>query len=171
MRNARRPLLIAGGGVLYGLAGAALAAFAEKHGVPVAETQGGKGALAWDHPLQLGAIGVTGSPAANELARDADLVLAVGTRLQDFTTGSHSMFGGAKLVNLNVNVFDALKWRGVDAGRRRRARASMRCRSRLRTGSPSRRGKPRRKRRRTPGATRSSASPAAATPRCRTKAK
>jgi 3D-(3,5/4)-trihydroxycyclohexane-1,2-dione acylhydrolase (decyclizing) len=114
LRNARRPLLIAGGGVLYGLAGAALAAFAEKHGVPVAETQGGKGALRWDHPLQLGAIGVTGSPAANDLARDADLVLAVGTRLTDFTTGSHSMFGGAKLVNLNVNVFDAVKWHGVE---------------------------------------------------------
>src|SRR6476619_3372678 len=114
LRHARRPLLIAGGGVLYGLAGAALAAFVEKHGVPVAETQGGKGALPWEHPMQLGAIGVTGSPAANDLARDADLVLAVGTRLTDFTTGSHSMFGGAKLVNLNVNVFDALKWRGVE---------------------------------------------------------
>ena len=57
---------------------------------------------------------MTGSPAANDLARDADLVLAVGTRLQDFTTGSHSMFGGAKLVSLNVNVFDALKWHGVE---------------------------------------------------------
>jgi 3D-(3,5/4)-trihydroxycyclohexane-1,2-dione acylhydrolase (decyclizing) len=114
LRNARRPLLIAGGGVLYGLAGAALAVFAEKHGVPVAETQGGKGALRWDHSLQLGAIGVTGSPAANDLARDADLVLAVGTRLQDFTTGSHSMFGGAKLVSLNINVFDAVKWHGVE---------------------------------------------------------
>jgi len=114
LRNARRPLLVAGGGVLYGLAGASLAAFAEKHGVPVAETQGGKGALAWDHPLQQGAIGVTGSPAANALARDADAVLAVGTRLTDFTTGSHSMFAGAKLVSLNVNAFDALKWRAVE---------------------------------------------------------
>jgi 3D-(3,5/4)-trihydroxycyclohexane-1,2-dione acylhydrolase (decyclizing) len=114
LRNARRPLLIAGGGVLYGLAGNALVAFIEKHGVPVAETQAGKGALRWDHPLQLGAIGVTGSPAANDLSREADLVLAVGTRLQDFTTGSHSMFGGAKLVNLNVNVFDAVKWHGVE---------------------------------------------------------
>ncbi|MEP6998805.1 MAG: thiamine pyrophosphate-dependent enzyme, partial [Betaproteobacteria bacterium] len=114
LRSARRPLLVAGGGVLYGLAGAALAAFAERHGVPVAETQGGKGALAWNHPLQLGAIGVTGSPAANDLARDADVVLAVGTRLQDFTTGSHSMFGGAKLVSLNVNAFDALKWRALE---------------------------------------------------------
>ena len=70
--------------------------------------------FAWDHPLQQGAIGVTGSPAANALARDADVVLAVGTRLTDFTTGSHSMFGGAKLVSLNVNAFDALKWRAVE---------------------------------------------------------
>ena len=70
--------------------------------------------FAWDHPLQQGAIGVTGSPAANGLARDADVVLAVGTRLQDFTTGSHSMFGGAKLLSLNVNAFDALKWRATE---------------------------------------------------------
>jgi 3D-(3,5/4)-trihydroxycyclohexane-1,2-dione acylhydrolase (decyclizing) len=114
LRSARRPLVVAGGGVLYGLASKALAAFADRHGVPVAETQGGKGALAWDHPLQLGAIGVTGSSAANDFAREADVVIAVGTRLQDFTTGSHSMFGGAKLLNLNVNAFDALKWRAVE---------------------------------------------------------
>jgi 3D-(3,5/4)-trihydroxycyclohexane-1,2-dione acylhydrolase (decyclizing) len=113
LRSARRPLLIAGGGVLYGHAGGALAAFAQKHGAPVAETQGGKGALPWDHPLQLGAIGVTGSPAANALARDADIVLAVGTRLQDFTTGSHSMFENAKLVSINANAFDAIKWRSA----------------------------------------------------------
>ncbi|HEY2864625.1 MAG TPA: 3D-(3,5/4)-trihydroxycyclohexane-1,2-dione acylhydrolase (decyclizing) [Casimicrobiaceae bacterium] len=114
LRSARKPLVVAGGGVLYGLAGTALAAFAHRHGVPVAETQGGKGALPWDHPLQLGAIGVTGSPAANDLAREADVVLAVGTRLSDFTTGSHSMFGGARLLSLNVNAFDALKWRAVE---------------------------------------------------------
>ena len=111
---ARRPLIVAGGGVLYGLATGTLRAFAETYGVPVAETQAGKGALPWDHPLQQGAIGVTGSPAANALARDADVVLAIGTRLQDFTTGSHSMFGMAKLVSLNVNPFDALKWRGAE---------------------------------------------------------
>jgi len=111
--GARRPLLVAGGGVLYGQATEALRAFAESHGVPVTETQAGKGALAWDHPLQLGAIGVTGSPAANALATDADVVLAVGTRLSDFTTGSHSMFGGAKLLSINVNGYDALKWRGA----------------------------------------------------------
>ncbi|MCC7326456.1 MAG: 3D-(3,5/4)-trihydroxycyclohexane-1,2-dione acylhydrolase (decyclizing) [Burkholderiales bacterium] len=121
LRDARRPLLIAGGGVLYALATDALRAFAEAHGVPVAETHAGKGALPWDHPLQMGAIGVTGSPAANALAAEADVVLAVGTRLTDFTTGSHSLFGQARLVNLNVNAFDARKWRGVelnaDAGR------------------------------------------------------
>ena len=114
LRDAKRPLLIAGGGALYGLAWEALRAFADAHGVPVAETQAGKGALPWDHPLQLGAIGVTGSPAANALAADADVVLAVGTRLTDFTTGSHALFPQAKLVNLNVNTFDARKWRGVE---------------------------------------------------------
>ena len=114
LRDAKRPLLIAGGGALYGLAWEALRAFADAHGVPVAETQAGKGALPWDHPLQLGALGVTGSPAANALAADADVVLAVGTRLTDFTTGSHSLFAQAKLVNLNVNAFDARKWRGVE---------------------------------------------------------
>ncbi|MFZ4877907.1 3D-(3,5/4)-trihydroxycyclohexane-1,2-dione acylhydrolase (decyclizing) [Janthinobacterium sp. Mn2066] len=113
LNKARQPLIVAGGGVLYGEASAALRAFAERHGVPVAETQAGKGALPWDHPLQLGAIGVTGSPAANALAADADLVLAVGTRLQDFTTGSNALFANAELVSLNVNAFDALKRRGL----------------------------------------------------------
>ncbi|NRR30684.1 3D-(3,5/4)-trihydroxycyclohexane-1,2-dione acylhydrolase (decyclizing) [Oxalobacteraceae bacterium] len=113
LRKAKNPIIVAGGGVLYGLAGDALRSFAERHGVPVAETQAGKGALPWDHPLQLGAIGVTGSPAANLLAADADLVLAVGTRLQDFTTGSNSLFAKAELISLNVNAFDALKRRGV----------------------------------------------------------
>jgi 3D-(3,5/4)-trihydroxycyclohexane-1,2-dione acylhydrolase (decyclizing) len=111
---AKRPLIVAGGGVLYAEATTALRAFVETHGVPVAETQAGKGALPWDHPLQLGAIGVTGSVAANALAADADVVLAIGTRLQDFTTGSHSLATQARMVSLNVNVFDALKWRGVE---------------------------------------------------------
>jgi 3D-(3,5/4)-trihydroxycyclohexane-1,2-dione acylhydrolase (decyclizing) len=113
LRRAKRPVIVAGGGALYALAGEALRRFAEAHGVPVSETQAGKGAVPWDHPLQLGALGVTGSPAANELARDADLVLAVGTRLSDFTTGSHSLFPGARLVGLNVNPFDAAKWHGL----------------------------------------------------------
>lgn len=113
LAGARQPLIVAGGGVLYGQAGAALRAFAERHGVPVAETQAGKSALPWDHPLQLGAIGVTGSPAANLMAAQADLVLAVGTRLQDFTTGSHTLFAQAQLLSLNVNAFDGLKRRGL----------------------------------------------------------
>ena len=113
LKEAKRPLIVAGGGVLYGEASGVLRQFASDHGVPVAETQAGKGALPWDHPLQLGSIGVTGSTAANALAREADLVLAVGTRLQDFTTGSHSLFSHARLLNLNVNGFDAIKLRGL----------------------------------------------------------
>ena len=113
LKNARQPLIVAGGGVLYGEATEALRAFAEKHAVPVAETQAGKSALAWRHPLQLGALGVTGSPAANALAQKADVVIAVGTRLQDFTTGSHSLFGQAKLLSINVNAVDAMKWQGT----------------------------------------------------------
>ncbi|KAF3998873.1 3D-(3,5/4)-trihydroxycyclohexane-1,2-dione acylhydrolase (decyclizing) [Glaciimonas immobilis] len=110
LKNARQPLIVAGGGVLYGNATEALRKFAEKHGVPVAETQAGKGALSWDHPLQLGALGVTGSPAANALADHADVVIAVGSRLQDFTTGSHSLFAQAQLISVNVNPCDAMKW-------------------------------------------------------------
>jgi len=112
LRAARRPLLVAGGGVLYSEAGRALAAFAKTHGIPVAETQAGKGSVAWNDPLNLGAIGVTGSPAANDCAREADLALAVGTRLQDFTTGSHSLFTQARLLGLNVQPHDAHKWHG-----------------------------------------------------------
>jgi 3D-(3,5/4)-trihydroxycyclohexane-1,2-dione acylhydrolase (decyclizing) len=112
LRAARRPIIVAGGGVLYSGASEALAALALHSGIPVAETQAGKSSLAWDHPMNLGAVGVTGSPAANELAREADLVLAVGSRLQDFTTGSHTLFTGAKLLSLNVQAFDAAKWHG-----------------------------------------------------------
>ena len=113
LRSARRPLIVAGGGVLYSQAWAELARFAEATGIPVAETQAGKSSLPWNHPLQLGAIGVTGSPAANTLAREADLVLAVGTRLQDFTTGSNSLFTQARILGLNVQALDAAK--GADA--------------------------------------------------------
>jgi len=109
---ARRPLVVAGGGVLYSRAAATLATWASAHGVPVAETQAGKGALAWDHPLNAGAIGVTGSPAASALAGEADLVVAIGTRLQDFTTGSHTLFANAKLLSINVQALDASKWYG-----------------------------------------------------------
>jgi 3D-(3,5/4)-trihydroxycyclohexane-1,2-dione acylhydrolase (decyclizing) len=111
IRRAERPLLIAGGGVHYSFAEGALRAFAERHGTPVAETQAGKGALPWDHPACVGAIGVCGSSAANALAADADLVLAVGTRLADFPTGSRALFQGPDLtlVALNVAPHDAGK--------------------------------------------------------------
>ena len=109
LRSAKRPLIVAGGGVLYSQAWDALEVFARQHGVPVVETQAGKSSLAWDHPLNLGAVGVTGSPAANAMARDADVVLAIGTRLQDFTTGSHSLFAKARILSLNVQVLDARK--------------------------------------------------------------
>jgi len=114
LRAAKQPVIVAGGGVLYSDGGAeALREFAEAHCVPVAETQAGKSALPWDHPLQAGPIGVTGGTAANTLAHDADLVLAIGSRLSDFTTGSHSLFGQAKIVAVNVNNFDAQKWRAT----------------------------------------------------------
>src|SRR5258708_7696551 len=111
LRQAQAPLIIAGGGVHYGLACEALAGFAERRGIPVAETQAGKGALAWDHPAAAGAIGVTGSSAANALAAEADVVLAVGARLGDFTTASRSLFRhpGVQLIQLNVAGFDAVK--------------------------------------------------------------
>jgi 3D-(3,5/4)-trihydroxycyclohexane-1,2-dione acylhydrolase (decyclizing) len=111
VRAARSPLLIAGGGVLYSGAEVALAAFAEGSDIPVAETQGGKGALPWNHPCHLGSIGVTGSSAANAAAAEADLIVGVGTRLQDFTTGSRALFSapGRRLVQINVAAYDAAK--------------------------------------------------------------
>jgi 3D-(3,5/4)-trihydroxycyclohexane-1,2-dione acylhydrolase (decyclizing) len=115
LRAAERPLLVAGGGVIYSEATGALAGFAEATGIPVAETQAGKGALRYDHPAALGAIGATGSTAANAIAAGADVVLGVGTRWSDFTTASHTAFGaaGARFVNLNVTAFDAAKQSGV----------------------------------------------------------
>jgi 3D-(3,5/4)-trihydroxycyclohexane-1,2-dione acylhydrolase (decyclizing) len=110
LRHARRPLIVAGGGVLYADAAESLARFADRHGIPVAETQAGKGALPWDHPQAVGGIGVTGSAAANTLAREADAILAIGTRLADFTTGSRALLpGGSRLIQLNVQAFDAAK--------------------------------------------------------------
>lgn len=111
LASAERPLIIAGGGVHYANACARLADFARTHGVPVAETQAGKGVLPDAHPCAVGAIGVTGSKAANCLAEEADLILAVGTRLQDFTTGSRALFerDGLTLVALNVGRFDSQK--------------------------------------------------------------
>ncbi len=113
LKTAKQPLIVAGGGVLYGQACDALRAFAEQFGIPVVESHGGKSALPWDHALNLGAIGVDGSPAANALAREADVVFAIGTRLQDFTTGSHALFAKAQLLSLNVQAFDAGKWSGA----------------------------------------------------------
>lgn len=112
LASAKRPLIVAGGGVLYSQAWEALRVFAETHGVPVAESQAGKGSLAWDHPLNLGAMGVTGSPAANHAARQCDVLLAVGTRQQDFTSGSHALYGHAKVLGLNVQPLDAARKRG-----------------------------------------------------------
>jgi 3D-(3,5/4)-trihydroxycyclohexane-1,2-dione acylhydrolase (decyclizing) len=109
LKAAKRPLIIAGGGVKYALAERRLARFAARRGIPVAETQAGKGSLAWNHPANAGAIGVTGSQAANALAARADVVLAVGTRLGDFTTGSRALFPQAKLIQLNAGTFDAAK--------------------------------------------------------------
>jgi 3D-(3,5/4)-trihydroxycyclohexane-1,2-dione acylhydrolase (decyclizing) len=109
IRAAKKPIIVAGGGVKYALAEKRLAAFAAARGIPVAETQAGKGSLAWDHPCNMGAVGVTGTGAANTLASRADLVLAIGTRLGDFATGSRALFGAATLVQLNVAAFDAAK--------------------------------------------------------------
>ena len=111
IRACRRPLLIAGGGVRYSAATAALATFAEQTGIPVAETQAGKGSLPFDHRAAVGAIGATGSAAANALAIAADLVIGVGTRYSDFTTASGTAFGASavRFVNLNVAAFDAAK--------------------------------------------------------------
>jgi 3D-(3,5/4)-trihydroxycyclohexane-1,2-dione acylhydrolase (decyclizing) len=115
LRTAARPLIVAGGGVIYSGASEALRQFAERAGIPVADTQAGKGALPWDHLLAAGGIGATGSPVANALARDADVVLGVGTRYSDFTTASRTAFGhpGVSFINLNITAFDASKHAGV----------------------------------------------------------
>ena len=110
----RKPLLVAGGGVLYSEASVQLVEFAEVFGIPIAETQAGKSAVSWDHPLNVGAIGVTGSLAANRLAREADVVIGVGTRFSDFTTASRSAFQHpeASFININLNSMDAAKLGG-----------------------------------------------------------
>ena len=110
LRNAKTPFVIAGGGVRYSGAEARLSAFAAKHGLPVAETIAGKGSLVHDDPVHVGPMGVIGSASANALAEEADVVLAIGTRLQDFTTGSWSAFRpDAKFVSINAARFDATK--------------------------------------------------------------
>ncbi len=111
LRTARRPLIVAGGGVVYSGAATELRAFAEATGIPVADTHAGKGAVAWDHPCAVGGIGSTGTSAANALAAEADVVLGIGTRYSDFTTASHTVFGNPDVtfVNLNVARLDAVK--------------------------------------------------------------
>ncbi|HEX9494498.1 MAG TPA: 3D-(3,5/4)-trihydroxycyclohexane-1,2-dione acylhydrolase (decyclizing) [Candidatus Limnocylindria bacterium] len=108
---ARRPLIVAGGGVIYSGATDMLRTFAERSGIPVAETQAGKGSLRYDHALALGAIGATGTLAANRVARDADVVIGIGTRWTDFTTASKSVFAdqSVRFINLNVASVDAFK--------------------------------------------------------------
>ncbi|SDT35190.1 3D-(3,5/4)-trihydroxycyclohexane-1,2-dione acylhydrolase (decyclizing) [Jiangella sp. DSM 45060] len=115
LRTARRPLIVAGGGVVYSEATDALRAFAEATGIPVAETQAGKGSLPYDHPLALGAVGATGTPGANRFAREADVVIGIGTRYSDFTTASRTAFQdpGVRFVNVNVTGFDGVKHAGL----------------------------------------------------------
>jgi 3D-(3,5/4)-trihydroxycyclohexane-1,2-dione acylhydrolase (decyclizing) len=115
IRSARQPLVVAGGGVIYSEATSALAFLAERTGIPVAETQAGKGSLRYDHGQALGALGVTGTPGANILAREADLVIGLGTRYSDFTTASKTAFQNpdVRFVNVNVAEFDAHKHAGL----------------------------------------------------------
>jgi len=115
IRSARRPLIVAGGGVLYSAATGALRAFAHAAGIPVAQTQAGKGTMRSDDPLCAGAIGATGTAAANELAANADVVIGIGTRWTDFTTASRSVFRepAVRFVNINVASSDAAKQSAV----------------------------------------------------------
>jgi 3D-(3,5/4)-trihydroxycyclohexane-1,2-dione acylhydrolase (decyclizing) len=111
IRASKKPLIVAGGGVLYSEAFGLLAKFAEATGIPVCETQAGKGSLPFDHPQQLGAVGATGTPGANILAREADLIMGIGTRYSDFTSASKTAFQNAavRFININVAEFDACK--------------------------------------------------------------
>ena len=115
IRSSKRPLIVAGGGVLYSEATQALASFCAATGIPTGETQAGKGSLAFDHPTNLGAIGATGTPGANIAAREADLVIAIGTRMSDFTTASKTAFQNpdVRFININVCEMDAFKHAGL----------------------------------------------------------
>jgi 3D-(3,5/4)-trihydroxycyclohexane-1,2-dione acylhydrolase (decyclizing) len=115
IRSAQRPLIVAGGGVIYSGATDTLAAFAERTGIPVSETQAGKGSLPYDHPQSVGAIGSTGTTAANALATEADVVIGIGTRYSDFTTASRTAFNNpdVRFVNINVASLDAVKQGGL----------------------------------------------------------
>lgn len=115
IRNAEKPLIVAGGGVVYSDATAALHALVRSTGIPVGETQAGKGALPYDDPAALGAIGATGTAAANAIAAEADLVIGIGTRWSDFTTASHSVFKNpdVRFININIAAFDTIKMGGL----------------------------------------------------------
>ena len=114
LRAAKRPLIIAGGGVRYSIAEAKVAAFAEARGIPLAETIAGKGGVTHDHPAHVGPVGVIGSSSANALAAEADVILAIGTRLQDFTTGSWTAFAeDAAFISINAARWDATKHRAL----------------------------------------------------------
>ena len=116
LRGATRPIIVAGGGVIYSAAESCLRAFAEATGIPVAETQAGKGAMTYDHPQAAGAIGATGSASANALAAKADVVVGIGTRWSDFSTASRSAFAapGVRFINVNVAAVDAAKLGAID---------------------------------------------------------
>ena len=115
IRSAKQPLIVAGGGVMYSGAQDALAAFSEATGIPVGQSQAGKGTLVYDHPQCLGAIGSTGTTAANAIAREADVVIGIGTRYSDFTTASRTAFQNpdVRFVNINVAGMDAIKHAGL----------------------------------------------------------
>ncbi len=114
LKGAKRPLLIAGGGVRYSFAEAEVAAFAERRGIPLVETIAGKSSVSHDHPAHVGPLGIIGSSSANELAAEADVILSIGTRLQDFATGSWTAFArDAKFVSVNTARWDAVKHRAL----------------------------------------------------------
>jgi 3D-(3,5/4)-trihydroxycyclohexane-1,2-dione acylhydrolase (decyclizing) len=114
LKSAKRPLIISGGGVRYSGAEDVLGRFAEKHGIPLAETIAGKGAVTHDHPAHVGPMGIVGSTSANALAAEADVILAVGTRLMDFTTGSWTCFSpDARFISINAARYDATKHRAL----------------------------------------------------------
>lgn len=115
IRASKRPFIVAGGGVLYSEASAALSSFCNRTGIPIGETQAGKGSLPFDHPQNLGAVGVTGTPGANIAARESDLVIGIGTRYSDFTSASKTAFQNpnVRFINLNVTEFDAFKHAGL----------------------------------------------------------
>jgi 3D-(3,5/4)-trihydroxycyclohexane-1,2-dione acylhydrolase (decyclizing) len=109
LKSSKRPFIVAGGGVLYSQASQVLAELATQFGIPVGETQAGKSSLGWDHPLNLGSVGVAGTPGSFQVAKQADVIIVIGSRLQDFTTGSNSLFNHAKVLTINVQSIDAAK--------------------------------------------------------------